>query len=146
MGGLDVLDGALVTSPRTTRLALALRTALPARRRLSYTLSVAARLRLEVRGEGRRLVRVKEARSGYGHFRLPAGLPAGGWILTLTATNSAGVSVREAGLITTPKLSRRVAAAAIQAADIDAERALITARGIDTAIRRGDRPTRLDEP
>jgi hypothetical protein len=132
----------LVTSPRTVRLGLALRTALPGRRRVSYTLTVPARLRFEVRGDGGRLLRQRRARAGRGYFRLPAGLPAGGWILTLRATSSAGISVRKAGLITAPRLSRRVAAAAIQADD--AGRPLITPRGLDTAIRRGDeiRPTR----
>jgi hypothetical protein len=131
-----------VTSPRTTRLALALRVALPARRRVSYTLSAPARLRLEVLGEGRRLVLRRRARPGPGWFRLPSGLPASGYSLTLTATNSMGSAVREAGLVTTPKLSRRVAAAAIQASD--AGRRLITQSGLDTTIRRGDvdRPTR----
>lgn len=131
-----------VTSPRTTRLALALRTAVPGRRRVSYTLSTSARLRLEVVGEGRRLVRRRRARAGHGYFRLPAGLPAGGYSLSVTATTATGISVREAGLITTPGLSRRLAAAAIQAAE--AERRLITPRGLDTVVRRGevDRPTR----
>ena len=108
------------SSARTTRLALALRTALPARRRVSYTLSVPARLRLEVRGEGRRVVQSKRAPAGLGYFRLPPGLPTGGYILTLTATASDGpVAVREAAMHTTPRLSRRVAAAAIQAAEAE---------------------------
>jgi hypothetical protein len=130
------------TSPGTTRLALALRTAVPARRRVSYTLSMPARLQLEVLGQGRRLVRRLRARPGYGHFRLPARLPPGGYHLTLTATNSTGISVRETGLVTTPRLSVRLAAAAIQAAET--ERRLITPEGLYTAVRGGriDRPTR----
>jgi hypothetical protein len=66
----------------------------------------------------------------------------GGWIVTLKAKSSAGISVRDAGLVTTRRLSRRLAAAAIQADD--AVRALIPPRGLDTSIRPGDelRPTR----
>jgi hypothetical protein len=132
------------TSPKTTRLALALRTALPGRRRVSYALSAPARLRLVMRGEGRRLVRTTQAPSGLGYFRLPRGMPTGGYHVTLTATAADGVrAVREAGMITARRLSRRLAAAAIQAEDDG--RPLITPVGTRDVIRRAEnivRPSR----
>ena len=131
-------DGDLVrfvTSPRTTRLALALRTVLPARRRVSYSLTVPARLRLVVHGEGRRVVRVTRGRAGLGYFRLPPGLPPGGYALTLTATAAdQAVAVREAAMITTPRLSRRAASAALHAQED--ERPLISHHGLDTTVQR----------
>ena len=118
-----------VTSRRTRRLALAFRTVLPARRRVSFTLSVPARLRLEVVGEGLRDVLTRSSGAGLGFFRLPAGLPPGGYRLELTArTDDGAVAVREVPVITRRRLPVPLAVSALHANE--AETPLITPRGI----------------
>ena len=118
-----------VSSPRTRRLALALRAVVPERRRVSYTLSRPARLRLEVVGEGRKLVRTRSSGAGFGFFRLPAGLPPGGYRVELTALNDNGaLAVREAPVITHRRLPVPLAVSALHANE--AETPLIEPDGI----------------
>jgi hypothetical protein len=118
-----------VTAPRTRRQALALRTVVPERRRVSYTLSRPARLRLEVVGEGRKEILTRSARAGPGFFRLPAGLPAGGYRIKLTAHNDdAAMAVREAPMITYRRLPIPLAVWALHANE--AETPLIEPGGI----------------
>jgi hypothetical protein len=125
-------DGELirfVTLRRTRRLALALRTVVPERRRVSYSLSRPARLRLQVVGEGRMEVRTRSAGAGLGFFRLPAGLPAGGYRIKLTAHNDDGaVAVREAPVLTRRRLPVPLAVSALHANE--AETPLFKAGGI----------------
>ncbi len=118
-----------VSSPRTRRLALALRTVVPERRRVSFALSTPARLRLEVVGEGRKLVLRRSSGAGLGFFRLPRGLPPGGYRVELTArTDDGSVGVREVPVITHGTLPVRLAVSALHANE--AETPLIEPDGI----------------
>jgi len=139
-GGYALVDSELLRylpAPRRPRLAMAIRTVVPERRRVSYTVTTNAQLRLQVVGHGRRLGISRTVGPGHGYFRLPRALPAGGYRVQLDAKNGTGDRVaREAAFLTMPALSTRAARGVMLA--FESDRALITPRGLDTRARPSD--------
>jgi hypothetical protein len=123
----------LLASRRTRQPALAFRTTLPARRRVSFVVTQHAKVRLVIRGEGRTLRLRTEAGPGRGRIRLPRNLPAGGYELRLSAVTESGARLaRRRGMLYATELPIRMAKAVVMFDDD--YRRLVTLRGIDTHV------------
>jgi hypothetical protein len=131
----DLLLGAngvvrLLASRSANHPALAFRVTLPSRRRVSYTVTRRARIRLQVLGEGRSQQLHTTSGPGRDRFRLPRSLPSGGYELRLTAVTNTGVRLtRRVGMLLGTRLPARVARAVVT---FDEDRhSIVTPRGID---------------
>jgi hypothetical protein len=124
----------MLARKRSRQPALAFRVTLPARRRVSFTITRRARVSLLVRGERHRLLLHTTAGPGLGRFRLPRTLPAGGYELELSAITDNGARlVRRHGVILARELPARVART-VTMWDLEL-RSIITPEGINARPR-----------
>jgi hypothetical protein len=123
----------LLASRRTRQPALAFRTTLPARRRVSFVVTQHAKVQLLIRGEGRTLRLRTEAGPGRGRFRLPRNLRQGGYELRLSAVTDSGARLaRRRGILYATTLPIRMAKAVVMFDDD--YRRIVTPRGIDAHV------------
>jgi hypothetical protein len=128
----------MIAAPGTKRLALALRTAVGSRRRVSFAISRAAEVTLKVQSGDRSWVFRQRREAGLGRFRLPRRIPDGLYQLLLAASTDDGQQAeREDTLVLGRRLTKTLTLVAVRY--VYGLAPALTPGGLNThPFRRGD--------